>query len=139
MMPYINDIVFDLAINAFNLVGTNTISESAGIMALATMTAQETETLVTLKGTAATEAIEAIDVQAAEYVPSVINCRTTAEVIAYFDKLDEILTDANGCYHVKWLAAAADYACQALVSRLGDVDKLPANLAETVRAYEKDA
>lgn len=139
MMPYINDTVLDLGINAFNLTGTNTISEGAGSMALAIMTALETETLVTFNGTAVAEANEVIDKQAADHVPSVINCRTAAEVIAYFDKLDEILTDANGCYHIKWLAAAADHACQALVSHLGDVDKLPANLAETVRAYEKSA
>ena len=139
MMPYINEAEFNLAINAFNLVGTNTISRSAEIMSLATMTAQETEALVTFNGTAAAEANEVIDTQAADHVPSVINCRTAAEVIAYFDKLDEILTDANGRYHVKWLVSAADYACHALVSHLGDVDKLPANLAETVRAYEKNA
>ena len=133
----INNDVLDLGFNAFNLTGINIIAEGAEIMALAVMTAQETAAKVAFDGTAATVADGTIDALAEEYVPSVINCGTAAEVVEYFDKMDEILTDENGCYHVKWLAAATDYACQALVSHLGDLDNLPANLVEAVRAYGK--
>jgi len=135
----IKNAVLDLGFNSFNLTGTNTIAEGAEIMALAVMTAQETAAKVAFEGTAATVADGTIDNLAAEYVPAVINCGTAAEVVAYFDKMDEILTDENGRYHVKWLAAVADHACQALVSYLGDLDNLPANFVEAVRAYGKSA
>ena len=135
----INNAVLDLGSNAFNLAGTNTLAKGAEIMALAVMTAQETAAKVAFDGTAATVADGTIDALAAEYVPAVINCGTAGEVVAYFDELDQILTDANGRYHVKRLAAAADCACKALVSHLGDAGTLPANLAEAVRAYGNNA
>lgn len=115
----IQNAALDLGSKVFDLIGTNTISEGAEAMALAVMTAHETAALVASRGTASTEADAAIDAMADDYVPAIADCGTAAEVIAYFDKLDQILTDANGCYHVNWVAAAADYACQALVSHLG--------------------
>lgn len=119
MIPDIQNAALDLGSKVFDLIGTNTISEGAEAMALAVMTAQEIAAQVAFQGTAAVEADEAIDALAANYVPSVADCGTAAAVVAYFDGLDQILTNANGCYHVKWVAAAADYACQALVSHLG--------------------
>lgn len=134
-MLEIHNTALDLGTEVFNSIGTNTVSEGAERMALAIMTAQETAAQVAFQGTAAAKADEAIDARAVDYVPFVVECGTADEVVAYFDALDEILTDANGRYHVKWLAAAVDCACKALVSHLSKMDAIPANLAETVYAY----
>ena len=134
-MLEIHNTALDLGTEVFNSIGTNTVSEGAERMALAIMTAQETAAQVAFQGTAAAKADEAIDARAVDYVPFVVECGTADEVVAYFDALDEILTDAHGRYHVKWLAAAADCACKALVSHLSKMDAIPANLAETVYAY----
>ena len=135
----IQNTALDLGSKVFDLIGTDTVPESAGTMALAIMTAQETAAQVAFQGTAAAEADEAIDARAVDYVPFVVECGTAAEVVAYFDALDNILTDASGRSHVKWLAVAADCACKALALLLSGMDTLPANLAEAVSAYGNNA
>lgn len=138
-MLEIHNTALDLGTEVFNSIGTNTVSEGAERMALAIMSAQETAAQVAFQGTAAAEADEAIDARAVDYVPFVVECGTAAEVVAYFDALDNILTDASGRYHVKWLTAAADCACKALAFLLSGMDTLPANLAEAVSAYGNNA
>lgn len=126
-----------LATEVFDKIGTGVVSAKAEIMALAVLTAQETEVRVAYNGADAVENVAEIDAIAADYVTAVADCCTKDEVIDYFNKIDDILTDADGRYYTEWLTVVAAQACKALVAHLDDVDALPADLAAAVGAYVK--
>ena len=128
----LNDAAINLAVEAFNQIGAHTIPASAEAMALSVQLALEKYNEVTSAGIC--DNTKDYYSFAAEYVFDVVNCCNKADVLNYFDELDEYLTDETGKYHAKWLLLIAKIGCMGLAVNLFHMP-LPEALSNALNTY----
>ncbi len=92
-----------VAAMAFNLAGTGKLIGSEELLALGAMTVEDCAAAAEYRGIRTTVPDKEVDDKVKIYMQSLCFCRNADDVVTYFDVLDQILTDKDGCYHANWL------------------------------------